>query len=421
MEPTSPRVLCLSPFFAPLANAEAFCGGKTALHLLDAGIDLTVCSVDYAGHRKFSRDPSALWSPLEHITTSIPPDGGKPKFLSLPLSLRYQCIEWARWIAATRSHVQELHREQPFDVIYSRGLPNVAHVAGYWIARSIRRPWVANFNDPWDLEGAHLLPQDRHLRKRTMATRVSEFWLRRVMTTANVLTFPCARLRDYHLRLTQPRGKCVVLPHIGHQADPVAPSSVFRLLHAGNLGSGESTRRNSTISLLRGLRSFLDQRPDARNICRLVLVGPEDQPTLALAKELNLDSFVSCTGRVSYSESIQYMASATVCLLVEGNMAEGIYLPSKFADYVRSNKPVIALSPPVGTIADLGPNRGVSLVPVDNPTAIEAAITRHYDAFVAGTIASFEPDTALKQEYDGGRIARLFREICAKLRDGASP
>jgi glycosyltransferase involved in cell wall biosynthesis len=420
MEPPAPRVLCLSPFFAPLANAEAFCGGKAALSLLDAGVDLTVMAVDYHGHGKFSNDPSPLWARLQDVTIAIPPPGGRSKYLSVPLAVRFQTAEWSRWIAATVERAKELHRAKPFDVIYSRGLPNIAHVAAYWIARALRRPWIANLNDPWDLEGAHLLPQDRHLRKQTLATRNSDFWLRRVMATADVITFPCARLRDYHLRLHQPRGRCLVIPHIGHDVPPVAPATQFRLVHAGNLGSGESTRRNSTISLLRALRSFLDRRPDARETCRLILVGSEDKPTLALAKELNLDNFLSCTGRVSYEESVRHMAAATVCLLVEGNMPEGIYLPSKFADYVRARKPVIALSPLVGTIADVGPERGVFLTPVDNPAAIESAITRLYDAFSRGELASLAPDARLQDDYDSRRIGRVIRDLCKEVA-AASP
>src|SRR5664280_614399 len=168
--PAPPRILCLSPFFAPLANAEAFCGAKAALHLLEAGADLTVIAVDYAGHPRFSRDGSAMWQPLERITSSIPPHGGRSKFLSVPLGLRYLTPEWSRWIAATVAHARRLHRDQPFDVVYSRALPNVAHVAAYWITRAIQRPWIANFNDPWDLEATHLLPQDRLKRKRNLAT-----------------------------------------------------------------------------------------------------------------------------------------------------------------------------------------------------------------------------------------------------------
>jgi len=422
METTpSPRVLCISPFFPPLANPEAFCGGKVALHLLAAGVDVTVFDVDYVKHPKFSRDVSPVWHPLERITSSVPPDGNKTKLLSPLLGLRYFSPEWSRWIATVVANARRLHRVRPCDVVYSRSLPNVAHIAAYWVSRAIRRPWIANFNDPWDLEGAHLLPQDRHKRKRTLALRASDFWLRRVMRKADTLTFPSSRLRDYHLRLAQARGKSVVVPHIGSSTSPVQGSGFFELVHAGNLGSGESTRRNATNSLLRAMRGFFDHRPDARKHFRLVLVGPEDRPTLTLAHELDLNGNVSCTGRVSYVESLQAIASATVCLLVEGNMPEGIYLPSKFADYIQARKPVIALSPSTGTIADLRSSRGITQVSHDDLHAIETALARHYDAFTSGQIAALEPCDELMSQYDGTRIGQQLRDLCADLAARSSP
>jgi hypothetical protein len=109
------------------------------------------------------------------------------------------------------------------------------------------------------------------------------------------------------------------------------------------------------------------------------------------------------------------MASATVCLLVEGNMSEGIFLPSKFPDYIQAGRPVIALSPPIGTIADLSSHQGVTQVSVADPEAIEAAIACHYDAFATGGMASLEPSRELRQEYDGARIGRQLQELFAGL------
>jgi hypothetical protein len=411
----APRVLCISPFFSPLANAEAFCGGKVALQLLKAGVDLTVCDVDYQEHGKFSKDNSALWEPLSKITFSTPPDGNLSKLWSGFLGIRYLSPSWSRWIAATVSKVKSLHNANGFQVVYSRGFPNMAHIAAYWIAETIKRPWVANFNDPWDLEGAHLLPQDRTKRKRNLGSVISDFWLRRVMSSANALTFPCARLRDYHLKLHQASSRTIVIPHIGFKTSPAPPSHFFELVHAGNLGAGESTRRNSTKNLLLGLQEFLNSCPTARSYSRLVLVGSEDKPTVDLANSLGIGEYLVSTGRLSYSESLVRMASATVCLLVEGDMPEGIYLPSKFADYIQALKPVIALSPETGTISDLLPIKGITQVSVNDPQAICSAIARHHDAFVNNQISALAPEKKLVDSYNestvGLQLCDLFNEM----------
>lgn len=409
------RLVCISPFFAPLANAEAFCGGKLIKELLREGLDVTIISVDYSGHKKFTYDRSQIWDSLSAATLSIPPHGGYGKHLSIPLGLRYQTHDWSRWIEAVMQQATRMYRDRPFDVIYSRSLPNVAHVAGYWLAVNLRLPWIANFNDPWDLEGLHLLPQEQHLRRKGIAALISDWWLQRVMSRADVVTFPCVRLRDYHLRLIDFQPHCAVIPHIGFSTGNHANSKEFRLMHVGNLGSGESTRRGATLSLLLGLQAFLNHYPEARPLTRLILVGNEDHVTLQWATELKLDGVVVCTGRVSYEESLEYIASGTVCLLVEGKMPEGIYLPSKLADYMASKKPVIALSPGVGTIADFAELRGISRVDVDDAEGIEKAITLHYEYFRRGTMDQLQPENELVERFSGRIVARRFRELLKEM------
>lgn len=411
------RVLCIAPAFLTRASAESFCGRKVALHLLDAGVDLSVFDVDYSGHAMCAFDPSPLWSPLSRITSSFPPDGGKFKAWSLPLGLWYRTPEWSRWVSTIVAAADAKHRSNPYDLVYSRGLPNVAHVAAYWVTRAIHRPWVANFNDPWDLEARRRMPQHRASRRRTATHYLSSYWLGKVMRTAEVITFPCARLRDYHLRLYQRKGRCTVIPHIGQAIGTAAPSRDFQLVHAGNLGCGESTRQNATLALLRAIRIFLDQHPDAASRFQVTLVGPEDIPTCQMTRSLHLEQHVICTGKKTYEESLKYIAHATVCLLVEGNMAEGIYLPSKFADYIAAGRPVIALSPPIGTIADLQPSIGVMRVSVEDERAIVRALTAHYDAFAEGRIATLSPTRELQSLYDGPLIARTLCDLFSKLRN----
>ena len=58
-------------------------------------------------------------------------------------------------------------------------------------------------------------------------------------------------------------------------------------------------------------------------------------------------------GPCDYQTSLKWMAEADALLLVENFDAKvGIYLPSKFVDYIWAGKPIVALSPAGGTVAD---------------------------------------------------------------------
>ena len=81
----------------------------------------------------------------------MPPEPNTVReFDALAAALRYQTIASARWVAAAVEAAERLHRVRPFDLVYSRSLPKEAHICGYWTARRLRLPWLANLNDPWD-------------------------------------------------------------------------------------------------------------------------------------------------------------------------------------------------------------------------------------------------------------------------------
>ena len=95
-------------------------------------------------------------------------------------------------------------------------------------------------------------------------------------------------------------------------------------------------------------------------------------------------------------------------------MEEGIYLPSKLADYAAAGKPVLALSPRTGTVADLLGDAGLSRADVDDAKAIAREIESLYDGFLADGLASRRPSERLAAMFRPQRVADVFLE---KLRE----
>jgi H2-forming N5,N10-methylenetetrahydromethanopterin dehydrogenase-like enzyme len=67
------RVLCISPLFPPLADAEAFCGGKMVYALIAAGHDVVVLCEPPSPTRL--ADTSSYWKQLESVVryVDVPP------------------------------------------------------------------------------------------------------------------------------------------------------------------------------------------------------------------------------------------------------------------------------------------------------------------------------------------------------------
>jgi colanic acid biosynthesis glycosyl transferase WcaI len=192
---------------------------------------------------------------------------------------------------------------------------------------------------------------------------------------------------------------------------------LFHLIHAGKLGTAENPER-PTWALLKGLQAFFDERPQARAATRLTLAGPPDEATNALAHGLGLSDVVVNTGSMPYEKSLELIGSASVCILVEALVEEGIFLPSKLTDYVAAGKPVLALSPEQGVVADFPPGSGIMRVNPRDPHAICGEIVSLFDRFQEGTLHRMAPGRATREQYSASRVASAWLAAVQPLVSG---
>ena len=417
--PDAPRIFCISPHFAPMRDSEAFCSAKFIKALAECGAQITV--IVYAKPAT-EIDRSEMWNSVRASVIRIPPVAQKNRFASLATALRYQTWLYARWMDEAVQQAKRLHRESPFDVVYSRSLPMFGQIAGYWCARGLHVPWIANLNDPWDF---HQFPVGVSKEDLTTDSALSDFWMRKTLRSADLVTYPSERLRDYQTNLSTISHYSQIIPHVGNapalqESRVNGNASNFRLVHAGKLGSNELTGR-STAALLDGLSSFLNDCVEARNQVRLTLVGAEDPATQARVRQLGLEGIVESVGLINYQDSLKYIQSATACLLVEGEMSEGIFLPSKLVDYISARKPILALSPRVGVVADLASGGGITRVDAGDARGIRDAIRALYEDFHSGTLALRSPSDAQVDQFRPDLVAKQFlgalRQLIAEKKE----
>lgn len=423
--PSGSRILCISPFFPPVANSESFCGGKLVSTLLAAGFDISVLYSSNINGPNNTEDRSSLWSSLRSVSTDVVIPKDKNQMRSLFQAARYRTHVYVRWINAVLQVASQLHAQRKFDLIYSRSLPTVAHWAGYWCAKKLKLPWIANVNDPWDV---FLSPGRNDVKQVSLYAATSSYWYRKMIKTADLVIYPTDRLHHYHKKIFKIDGPTAIIPHLGCASPTVMeglsepPLSGFRLVHAGKLGSNEKPCR-SPNALLIGLHQFLSDHPDTRSLTKLTLVGLRDRETEKLVESLGLQANVDFIGSVSYEDSLKYIASASVCVLVEAELEEGIFLPSKLVDYISARKPVLALSPRNGVIADLADQRRIVRVDPGAPDGVKAAITSFYADFRAGVLNNRTLGDDLSRRYSSQSIVPGFFQALSRVKDrqNASP
>jgi glycosyltransferase involved in cell wall biosynthesis len=393
-----------------MADSEAICSAKMVQVLLDRGVSVTVLASSDA-RRGACTDSSRLWDSVRDVIVDVPHFSEPDVSHSIMAAARFQTAMHARWVEAVVATAKRLHRKARFDLVYSRSLPTIAHVAGFWCARKLRLPWVANINDPWKF---NFVPGADVPDFSPFQARAYLFWLRRTLRNADLVTYPCRRLRDFHTRLAGLDYAAEIIPHIGYKPERASrdPNGHFCLVHAGQLDTIEPRRHSR--ALLLGLKAFINTSGEAAARTRLVLVGPEDKESRSLIAELGLEGNVQTVGRVSYEDSLHYIASASACILIEACVDEGIFLPSKLADSLVCGKPVLALSPRIGTAADLA-ERG-ELIRVDHdPDAVRNAIAALYSEFKQGMLSARKPSDRLIAQLQADSVAEKFLTACQAL------
>lgn len=369
-------MLMFTTGFAPYAFSENIVNSKLALAFQDNGWSVQVVSRIDDGP-VYNREWQPVWSPLHSITheVSYAPGSRLIRFIDLISSATRLChpIPGVRWARRALDHARRLHQAKPFDVVISRSPNDVGHLAALAFSEKTGVPWVANWNDP----PTHLWPAPYTHGLGKIDSYLSSRLLRGVCRKASVVTFPSRRLAEHICKsLSRDPRRVEVIPHIGlvnYAPTNQAESGVFRLCHAGNL-SGE----RDPGCLLQGLAIFIAQEKPQHRV-ELQIIGVNHPETSKKAAAHGVAGLVTVTGSLGYIEVLHRLAQATVLVLVEAPCAEGIFLPSKLVDYVQVGRPVLCLSPHIGTVHDLFTETKAGLfADCTKPERIAEAITQLY-------------------------------------------
>jgi len=341
----------ITEHFPPCVDSEAIVAGKLAKALVEAGVEVEVVAGNFAGTGRVVSDSPGWRNGLGSVTR-----------------LRSGVVDWRRdywaklrllneagnaWSLAAYREGRRLLRETRFDLLISRTWSVMAMIAAWRLHRPAL-PWLAVINDPYPESlvpvGQQPLPATARLRQ-----ALRRRFTRKALARASAVAFPTDRLRQYMERRLglDLAAKSIIVPHIGWKAPIRRPLGqdrrVLNLLHCGYL----SIARNSE-AWLQAFHQAFSERPDLKSRVMIHQIGPmRDAEFARKIKAYELEENFSFRPTVGYEESLEYMAGADALLLVESVLEEGIFLPSKFADYAGSGRPIIMFSPERGSISDL--------------------------------------------------------------------
>lgn len=284
------------------------------------------------------------------------------------------------WLAPGFWQAQKLMRSQKIDLIYSTAPSPVAHMIALLLRKCSRRPWVADFRDPWEC----LFPESvyvggEHAWRRQAEIAVAE----KVVQGADLVIANTERLcHAFRDRFPEsPSEKFVTIPN-GFDTEDFRclpsgpdPSAKFTICHAGTF-FGQLRSPDEVLAAIHELVE--DGQIDPTNL-RVILVGCGAYDTYQAP-------YLEVIPRVGHKESLRIMAGSHVLLLLQQSPKYWLQVPAKTYEYLAVRRWILAVTPEGATrdIVTALPN-AISIQPGQEQD-LKCAILRFYRMHRSGRL-----------------------------------
>ena len=242
-------------------------------------------------------------------------------------------------IAKVENLVDEL---QP-DLIITSSNPIESHLIGIHLKRTRNLKWIAFFSDP---KPVCKLPPPYTSDKRKLVTRYEYKLCQKIFKLSDMILMPSkygieVTSQIYNTDLSE---KARTIPHLGFPSSDAVEENGY-IVHAGKL-----VHKRSSTELLEAIKKIKEEKNSSfKGLLCLGIVSDKFKET---AKSLGVEDLIIYKGIVDLNTSRKYLSGAKGILIIEADMEISPFLPSKFAEAVSLQRPIIAITPKVSEIRD---------------------------------------------------------------------
>lgn len=361
------RLLFLS-YFSPPAGGPGAQRPEMLLRYLPPEVDAVVITAaleDYTAMSPLRMPLDASRFPKEDGLFRVPAGCPYWLFRTLPKLRLYGAIKWlyvpdvARsWAPRAVALAETLHRQQPFDVVFSTAPPFSVALAGRDCARRLRIPWVCDLQDLWTGYLLGAWPSRWHYRHEAALEETIA-----AEATTTVMLTPSSRewmLRN-HPSLDPERVECVTNGYdpADFPAESGAVERTFTIVHTGAFcgslepegklrravqGRAFQVRRgdrsaHSPAVLVRAMELLADRRVEFRHI------GPMDSVNQRLFENSSVRDQIRAVGYLDHRDTLAELMradAAYLCLATALGETRNELVPQKTFEYLASRKPILA-------------------------------------------------------------------------------
>jgi glycosyltransferase involved in cell wall biosynthesis len=279
------------------------------------------------------------------------------------------------WVKPSVKYLSQWLEQNPVDMIASSGPPHSMHLIAMKLKKRFNLPWIADFRDPWTKIDFY---NELHLT--WLADRKHHILEKQVVTTADcVITVGNQMCDDFKVLGAK---KAVAITNgfdtADNLAEPITPDKKFSIAHFGSVNKA----RNPEL-LWQIVSELVNENPVIANDLELKFVGRLDQSVKESIQKYGLEQYLTKIDFLPHKEVLRLQRQAQILLLLinQAHNAGGI-LTGKFFEYLAAARPILAIGPVKGDVADilLNSNAG-KIVDFNDKTGLKATLLEFYSKY----------------------------------------
>ncbi|AZO94023.1 glycosyltransferase [Halocella sp. SP3-1] len=292
------------------------------------------------------------------------------------------------------------------DLLYSTSGPYSDHIIAYHIKKLYKKPWVADFRDEWTNNPYYNYNKD------SIRFKVEKYLENRIINFADkIVTISRLSKENYVNKFGLEKNKVEVITNGYDEKDFVeignkTNKNKFTIVH-----SGAFYLIRNPLSFIKAINNLINKGKIEKEKIQIEFIGTFESKIKEIVDKNSMDGLIKWIDYLPHKESLQHCIESNMLLLVvgEGENLKSFYTGKVF-EYLRTNKPILALSPKGSVVEELMIETGHGKnVEYNDIKGIEEVILDYYIKWQKGN----EPylDKEIIKKYERKNLTRKLVDI----------
>lgn len=315
------------------------------------------------------------------------------------------------WYYFNRDKVLDIIKKEKIKLIYTTSFPYSSHLLGLYLRKKMNNiRWVVDFRDEWT--NNPYLRDSFFKRLRFKAEKKKE-----LEVTSNCdyfITNTPLMLEGFLKDNEDLHNNSTFIPN-GYDEEDFCQAidkrdgqDKFVITYTGSLYG-----RRNLDEFLDGLKLAIDENKIDKDRLEIRIVGNiYDKVIESYSKAYNLEGIMKSYGYLAHKESIQMLFNSDIILLVigKGKGSRNFYT-GKIFEYIRANRPILAIVPEDGVAADvIRETRTGLVVDTENIEGIKNALVDYYKSWLNNAMV-YNADITQIEKYSRKAQTKKLAEI----------